>query len=130
MNSKSLRVLHSPLSSLRPLRCRAGMINPACTSAKPSLSPLHLTPPPCLTAPRPSISRSQTHLIWGVIAGADLWQGVERSDCCAPLSAEDEIEENGAQETPRCYSRLPRLIPCSKHTTVPTTGKPGMALPV
>ncbi|KAJ4929053.1 hypothetical protein JOQ06_004674, partial [Pogonophryne albipinna] len=61
-----------------------------------------------------------THFIWGVIAGADLWQGVERSDCCAPLSAEDEKEENSAQETPCCYSWLPRLIPSSKRTTVPT----------
>lgn len=91
-----------------------------CTSAKPSLSPLHLSPPfPVVTPPSPSISQSQTHLIWGVIAGADLWLGVERSDCCAPLSAEDEIEENSAQETPCCFSWLPRLIPSSKRTTVP-----------
>lgn len=87
----------------------------------PSHPCLLSTSPPSLFQPPlpPSISQSQTHLIWGVIAGADLWQGVERSDCCAPLSAEDEMEENSAQETPRCYSWLARLIPSSKHTTVP-----------
>lgn len=54
-------------------------------------------PPPLLPS---AISQAQTHLIWGVIAGAHLWQGVERSDCRAAASAGEEIEENGAQEAP------------------------------
>lgn len=82
---------------------------------------LLFTSPPSLFEPPlpPSISQSQTHLIWGVIVGADLRQGVERSDCHAPLRAVDEIEENSAQETPCCNSWLARIIPSSKHTTVP-----------
>ncbi|CAB1416836.1 unnamed protein product [Pleuronectes platessa] len=78
------------------------------------------TPLPLPVNNPPPISQSQTHLIWGVIAGADLWQGVERSDCCASLSAEDEIEENSAQETPSCCGWLPRLVPGSERTAVPT----------
>lgn len=113
MNSKSLYVLYFSLSLWHD--------KSVCTFAKPSVSPLHLSPHPRSNPARPHpISQSQTHLIWGVITGADLWKGVERSDCCAPLSTEDEIEENSAQETPYCYRWLPRVVPSSKCTTVPT----------
>lgn len=101
MNSKWL-CAHLPHFLSWPTQTQSFHDKSVCTSAKPSPSPFSLLPLLIQAPTHQPFFHSQTHLIWGVIAASDLWKSVERSDCRAPLSPENELERNWTQETSRC----------------------------